>query len=60
MDRNDTVAMLGLAGVILGSSILLGDRKERWLHHRAATERLRQLHFQFLVRRAARQPAATT
>ena len=52
------VAVLGTAGVILGSSVLIGGRKERWLHHRAATERLRQLHFQVLVRRATRLAAA--
>lgn len=49
---------LGVLGVVLGSSVLIGERKERWLHHRAATERLRQLHFQILVRRAT-QLAAT-
>jgi hypothetical protein len=51
------VAVLAGAGLVLGSRVLLGGRKERWLHHRAATERLRQLHFQFLIRRA-RQFAA--
>ncbi|MBV9749347.1 MAG: hypothetical protein JO157_11075 [Acetobacteraceae bacterium] len=52
------VAVLGMAGVVLGSGVLIGGRKERWLHHRAATERLRQLHFQVLVRRATQLAAA--
>ena len=52
------VAGLGIIGVVLGSRVLIGGRKERWLHHRAATERLRQLHFQFLVRRATQVTAS--
>ncbi len=52
------VAALGVLGVILGSSVLIGGRKERWLHHRAAAERLRQLQFQVLVRRACQLAAA--
>jgi hypothetical protein len=46
------VAALATAGLVLASRVLIGARKERWLHHRTATERLRQLHFQFLARRA--------
>ena len=38
--------------LIFGSRALMAAGTESWLHHRAATERLRQLHFQFLVRRA--------
>lgn len=53
-----SIAVLGAIGVVLGSGVLMGARKERWLHHRAATERLRQLHFQILVRRAAQFAAA--
>jgi hypothetical protein len=57
------VAALATAGLVLASRVLMGARKERWLHHRTATERLRQLHFQFLARRArqiAEQGSAAT
>lgn len=46
-------AVLGAAGGIIGSlGVLYGRPKHRWLANRLVTERLRQLHFQFLIRRA--------
>jgi hypothetical protein len=45
------IALFGICGLLLGSQILRGKKKIEWLHHRAATERLRQLHFQWIVRR---------
>jgi hypothetical protein len=52
------IAALGILGTISGNHVLIGARKEHWLHHRAAAERLRQLHFQTLVRRARAFAAA--
>jgi hypothetical protein len=45
---------LGLAGVLIGAfGLIRRNRKMRWLADRLATERLRQLHFQFYVENAA-------
>lgn len=46
------VIALSLASVALGSRILHGAAKERWLDQRTSSERLRQLNFQWLARRA--------
>jgi hypothetical protein len=53
------LAFAAVGSVALGGA-LWGVSKEDWLHHRAATERLRQLHFQWLVRRAHFIAARTT
>ena len=45
-------ALLGVFSVIIGlAGVLYAARKRDWLHSRLMTERLRQLHFQSLVRR---------
>lgn len=42
--------LLGLGAVVLGGfGVLHGRQKERWLHQRLWTERLRQLHFQGFI-----------
>jgi hypothetical protein len=41
-----------VAALITGGSLWLGPWKKRWLESRFMTERLRQWHFQLLVRRA--------
>jgi hypothetical protein len=51
--------VLAILGVLLGSQVLRGHSKAEWLHNRAATERLRELHFQWLVRRLPSIAAAT-
>lgn len=43
-------AAIGLFGVLLGTRrLLFAGRKERWLHARLMTERIRQFHFQSFV-----------
>ena len=46
------LGVLAAVVLIFVSRAFMAAGTESWLHHRAATERLRQLHFQFLVRRA--------
>jgi hypothetical protein len=41
-----------VAALIAGGSLWLGPWKKRWLESRFMTERLRQWHFQLLIRRA--------
>lgn len=53
------ILLLGVAALLFGSSVLRGPHKDQWLHNRAATERLRQLHFQWLARRALAIAGAT-
>lgn len=51
----------GVAGGLLGTvRILHGPLRYRWLSNRLKTERLRQLYFQFLARRARKIAAART
>lgn len=42
-------ALFLLFAVILGKGLLFGRRKAAWLRERLCAERLRQLHFQFLL-----------
>lgn len=52
--------LLGVFALLIAGGVLRGAGKREWLHHRAATERLRQLHFQWLVRRAKAIAVANT
>ncbi len=45
--------LLIAAAVVSGMSLLLGPWRKRWLEARFMTERLRQWHFQLLVRKGA-------
>ncbi|SDE98416.1 hypothetical protein SAMN04488105_110233 [Salipiger thiooxidans] len=45
--------LLLLAAIGLGKGILFGRRREQWLRHRLAAERLRQFYFQFLLKHRA-------
>jgi hypothetical protein len=50
---------LVVTALLLGGHILRGESKSEWLHHRLASERLRQLHFQWLISKFATVASTT-
>jgi hypothetical protein len=54
------VFCLSVSSIFYGHTFMRGQVKEDWLHHRAAAERIRQFHFQWLVRRAFHIAAASS
>jgi hypothetical protein len=50
---------LSVASLVCGHAFMYGRLKDGWLHHRAAAELLRQLHFQWIARCSTRIAAAS-